>query len=265
MTTGLRIKIFTRSFDLRLYRRSKALYEGLGYPVVRLTDCSADGYFYRMLREPDCDIAVNIDEDAFLIDPAVLEDLIRTVLEGGFANAGCPDGGTAAVPRGGDPRVTNPFFNILDLRQIRPAFQHSEMIRKDEDKEPYYPFFHWLADRFTTLYLPAERHPDGLSTILKDPQGRPFCLHAWFARFYSMPGWVVRRLEDHGVDHKSRIEALIDEAYAQRGIDKVPFTARDRVSFLLNDIIRWIIKVPQRISRWPYKIARNIRRRHRSA
>ena len=265
MVNGPRIKIFTRSFDLRLYRRSKALYERLGYPVVRLTDCSADGYFYRMLKEPDCDIAINIDEDAFLIDPAVLEDLIQTVIAGAYANAGCPDGGTPAVPRGGDPRVTNPFFNILDLRQIRPAFHRSEMIRKDEDKEPYYPFFHWLAASFKTLYLPAERHPDGLSTILKDPQGRPFCLHAWFARFYSMPGWVVRRLEGNAIDQKARIEALIDEAYAQRGIVKVPFSTWDKFSFLLNDLIRWIIKVPQRISRWPYKIARNVRRRRRSA
>ena len=90
MVNGPRIKIFTRSFDLRLYRRSKALYEGLGYPVVRLTDCSADGYFYRMLKEPDCDIAINIDEDAFLIDPAVLEDLIQTVIAGAYANAGRP-------------------------------------------------------------------------------------------------------------------------------------------------------------------------------
>ena len=43
MEEGLKIKFFTRSFDLRLYRCSKGLYEGLGYPLVRLTDCSADG------------------------------------------------------------------------------------------------------------------------------------------------------------------------------------------------------------------------------
>lgn len=265
MLSGLRIKIFTRSFDLRLYRRSSALCEGLGYPLVRLTDCSADGYFYRMLKESDCDIAINLDEDAFLVDPVVLKDLIRTVIEGGYANAGCPDGGTPAVPRGGDPRVTNPFFNILDLRQIRPTFQRSDMVRKDEDKEPYYPFFHWLADHFTTLYLPAERHPDGISTVLKDPGGRTLCLHAWFARFYSMPGWVVRHWEHTSVDHKARIEALIDEAYAARGKQKAPFTAFDRLLFAGNDLIRWLIKVPQRLSRWPYKIARHIRRRRAHA
>ncbi|MBR1575095.1 MAG: hypothetical protein IJ654_01460 [Bacteroidales bacterium] len=261
---GPRIKIFTRSFDLRLYRRSKALYEELGYPTVRLTDCSADGYFYKMLKDTECDVAVNIDEDAFLVDPAVLRDLIRTVLEGGYANAGCPDGGTDAVPRSGDPRVTNPFFNILDLRQIRPAFQRRLMVRKDEDVEPYYPFFHWLSDRFTTLYLPAEKHPDGLSTILKDPSGRTICLHSWFARFYSMPRWMVRRLEKNEIDQPVRIEALIDQAYAIRGLRKTPFTAADRLAFAANDLVRWVIKIPQRISRWPYKIARAVRRRQSS-
>ena len=33
-----RIKIFCRSFDLRLYRLSKGLYESWGYPCIRLTD-----------------------------------------------------------------------------------------------------------------------------------------------------------------------------------------------------------------------------------
>lgn len=48
-----RIKIFCRSFDLKLYRYSRGLYEQLGIPVVRLTDQSADGYFYTMLRDEE--------------------------------------------------------------------------------------------------------------------------------------------------------------------------------------------------------------------
>jgi len=254
------IKLFTRSFDLRLYRLSKALYQNLGWEMVRLTDKSADGYFYAMLRDSDCDIAVNIDEDAFLVDPESLKELVQKVLDGGYANAGCPDGGNTAMPRSGDPRVTNPFFNILDLRQIRPSFDKSKLIRKPDDLEPYYPFFHWLADNFKTLYLPAVKHADGITTILQMPDGRPLCLHTWFARFYSMPGWMVRRIQKGlAADQRSRIDAVIDETYAVRDMSRPHFGASDKISFLANDIIRWIIKIPQRISRWPYKISRKIR------
>lgn len=261
MEEGLRIKFYTRSFDLRLYRYSKGLYEDLGYPVVRLTDCSADGYFYKMLEDQDCDIAINVDEDAFITDPQAMLDLVRTVVSGGYANAGCPDGGAdAAVPRSGDPRVTNPFFNILDLKQIRNAFDKKEMVRRDEDLEPYYPFFRWMADRFKTLYLPSEKHADGFTTILKDPQGRPFCQHSWLARFYSMPSWIVRKTMPGFTNQKARIDALIDESYGIRGLRRPVFGAKDRLAFIANDVIRWLIKIPQRVSRWPYKLARRIRR-----
>ena len=261
MQDGLTIKFFTRSFDLRLYRCSSALYAGLGFPVVRLTDCSADGYFYRMLEDDECDIAINVDEDAFLTDPQALLDLIQTVIDGGYANVGCPDGGAeAAVPRGGDPRVTNPFFNILDLRQIRPLFNRNEMVRRDDDLEPYYPFFHWLADHFKTLYLPSEKHPDGFTTILKDPQGRPFCQHSWLARFYSMPSWIVQKTMPGFSNQKARIDALISESYEIRGLERPVFSLWDQCSFVANDVVRWLIKIPQRMSRWPYKIARRMRR-----
>ena len=50
------------------------------------------------------------------------------------------------------------------------------------------------------------------------------------------------------------LDALIDECYGLRGMARPVFTFADRLLFLGNKIIRWAIKVPQRISRWPYKI-----------
>lgn len=261
MDKGLRIKFYTRSFDLRLYRSSKGLYEGLGFPVVRLTDCSADGYFYKMLEDETCDIAVNVDEDAFLTDPSVLMELIRTVVDGGYANAGCPDdSAAAAVPRHGDPRVTNPFFNVFDLRLLRASFDRKEMVRRDDDVEPYYPFFRWMAEHFKILYLPSQQHPDGFTTILKDPSGRPFLQHSWLARFYSMPSWIVSINMPGFKNQKARIDALISESYRIRGMARPVFGFRDCCAFVFNDLARWCIKIPQRIARWPYKILRRIRR-----
>ena len=64
---SLKIKIFTRSANIELYSYSKKL-TGKKFPKVRLCNTTADGYFYEMLSDQDCDIAINIDEDAFLVN-----------------------------------------------------------------------------------------------------------------------------------------------------------------------------------------------------
>lgn len=260
-----RIKIFTRSFDLRLYRLAKALFrdwkdaDGNPIPCVRLTDQSADGYFYTMLRDRECDVAINIDEDAFIVDPQAVLDLVGVLLEGGYANIGCSDGDEATTGR--DPVVTNPFFNVFNLQLIRSKFDRKALVRRLDDREPYYPFFHWMAETFPTLYLPACRHGDGITTLALDPQGRTLCLHTWFSRFYSTPAWIVRRIEPTQGTQRARIDAVIQEAYALRGLPVPTFSLTDRLAFAGNKAIRWLIKVPQRIARWPYKLKRRLARR----
>ncbi len=259
---GLRIKIFSRSFDLRLYRLAAGLWGGVQCEgAVRLTDKSADGYFYAMLRHSDCDIAINIDEDAFVANPEAVNDLVELMLKEGYANIGCADAGEG-LPRSGNPKVTNPFFNILNLKLIREKFNRAELKRYTEEYEPYYPFFLWLADHFKTLYLPAKLHADGISTMLYDLQGRLVCQHSWYARFYSMPGFMVRCIQRDQGRQKARIDALIRETYAMRGLSVPRFGAGARLAFLGNRILRWIIKIPQRISRWPHKIKRKLKRNH---
>ena len=249
-----RIKIYTRSFDLRLYLLSKGLFEQIGVPCVRLTDTSADGYFYKMLRDAECDIAINVDEDAFITDPEAVMDLARKVWDEGIANAGCSDGDPAVTGR--DRVVTNPFFNVLNLSLIRTTFDRSKLVCSYSDREPYYPFFRWMAENFKTLYLRPERHGDGISTAAFDPSGRELCLHSWFSRFYSMPSRIVRRIEPSQGMQKERIDALIREAYGKRGLEVPSFGAGRRVQFAADKALRWAIKIPQRISRWPYKIKR---------
>ena len=260
-----RIKIFTRSFDLRLYRLAKGLFrdwkdaDGNPIPCVRLTDQSADGYFYTMLRDRECDVAINIDEDAFIVDPQAVLDLVGVLLEGGYANIGCSDGDEATTGR--DPVVTNPFFNVFNLQLIRSKFDRKKLVRRPDDREPYYPFFHWMAASFPTCYLPCRKHADGITTVALDGQGRILCLHTWFSRFYSMPSWIVRRIEPTQRTQRTRIDAVIREAYALRGLPIPTFSLTDRLAFAGNKAIRWLIKVPQRIARWPYKLKRKIARK----
>lgn len=269
----LRVKIFTRSFSFELYRYAQGLFSGLGIPVVRLTDQMADGYFYTMLQDTTCDVAINIDEDAFLSDPQAMLSLADEVIGQGYANAGVSDA-DQGCPRIGNPLVTNPFFNVLNLSLIRTKFSldalkafsydrvkqqmidafpsHVKLQKHDFqniDYEPYYTFFLWLAYNFRTCYLPATRHVDGTSTIVYDTLGRPFLLHSWFARFYKMT-------EAQTI----RIDSLIDEAYRCRGIMRPVFTPRDYRTFKYDLLKRWLIKIPMRIMNWPNKWAKWYRR-----
>jgi len=264
---GKRIKIFTRSFSLEMYRHASNLFKTMGLPVVRLTDQMADGYFYTMLKDTSCNIAINIDEDAFVVNSEAIFDLIEFVLENEYANAGCSDAG-AGVPRGGNPVITNPFFNILNLELIRKMPIDKNIINKFNykavkeemianfpqaanfpvekyniyDAEPYYPFFFWLAYNFKTLYLPNERHRDGISTILYNHKNEIICYHSWFARFYNVKS-----------EQTKRINELMNEAYQMRGMEKDIFTTKDKILFILDLLIRWGIKIPMRIANWPNK------------
>lgn len=276
----MKIKIFCRSFDLKLYRLSKGLYESWGVECVRLTDQTADGYFRTMLRDKECDIAINVDEDCFITSREAVMELVEYVVGNGIANAGCPDGG-GWVPRGGNPLVTNPFFNVLNLNLIREqysleaerAFDYSaqkeamaESFPKDKlyegreydfdrtDYEPYYPFFLWQAAKTRTLYLDSQRHADHWTTILYNQLGHELCRHTWLARFYSVPSLVVRYWQPNAGKQQDRINAVIAEAYAMRGMQVPTFGWKDRIEFAGNKILRWLIKVPQRIAGWPAKI-----------
>lgn len=262
-----RIKIFTRSFSPELYTYSRGLFHK-DIPIVRLTDQTADGYFFTMLQDEDCDIAVNIDEDAFITDWNPIFDLIEYVVSRGIVNAATPDAGPGC-PRKHNPIVTNPFFNVLNLKLIRTKYTTPRDIQKFSyeahrkeliaklpptlldsldynldciDFEPYYPFFFWLAYHFDTLYLPAVRHTDGYSSILYDNQNRPFCLHSWFARKFKVQSF-----------HTKRILNLIHEAYTARQLQVPDFTTGQRIEHVGELFVRYSRKVVSRVMNWPHK------------
>ena len=263
----MNIKFYCRSFDLRLYEKSRLFYVSLGYPCVRLTDQTADGYFYTMLRDTDCDIAINVDEDCFLADPKAIFELVDFVVTNGYANAGCPDGG-GATPRNANPIVTNPFFNIFNLRLIREKAGNAEQIKQAVKHfdykgqhlyEPYYPFFFWLAYHFKTLYLPSKKHPDGWTTMLYDQQGHLLCQHSWLSRFYSVPAFIIHHWQKTAGAQKDRIDALIAETAAMRGIAVPEESFSDTLRYAVDKTIRWSIKVPQRIANWPNKLRKKLK------
>lgn len=263
MTNQLRIKFYCRSFNKELYLLSRTLYQEAGYPCVRLTDQTADGYFFTMLAEDEkCDIAINVDEDCFINDLDAVLALAQIMVDEGWINIGCSDAGPG-VPRRGDPLVTNPFFNVFNLKEIRKSWNAYRMIpelKKDNMKgiEPYYNYFHWLNRTFPgkTLYLNNCRHADSVSTLLFDEQGRQLCSHSWFARQFR-PSFLTRVFEGNDrkdINHSLRIDQLIQEVYAMRQILVPNFSVSQRIGFHIDAFIRWSIKIPQRMANWPNKL-----------
>ncbi|MCQ2311749.1 MAG: hypothetical protein MJZ64_08395 [Paludibacteraceae bacterium] len=240
-----------------------------------------------MLKHTDCDIAINVDEDCFITNKQAVLDLVNYVIDQKIANAGCPDGG-GATPRNGNPMVTNPFFNIFNLRLIREqegnaltikqkvkTFNYAlhlddmstsyptdilqrEPLYKRVGLEPYYPFFFWLAYHFKTLYLPSKKHIDGWTTMLYDTQGHLLCQHSWLSRFYSIPSLIVRHWQPNAGQQKARIDALIAETTTMSDISVPKECFSDTLRYALDKIIRWCIKVPQRIMGWPKKLKKKL-------
>lgn len=215
----LKIKIYTRSMNDALYKRSM-FFMDLPYEKVRLLNTTADGYLYQMIRDEEADIIINIDEDAFVYDLEHLKSLLEHVVKNGYVNCGMPDGGMVDI-RKFNPLVTNPFFNILNVREIRKKFseeaiatyplhqdtymdQYPKHILKGTyqfiNNEPYCRFFVWLSQEFKTLYLNAETHPDGESTILYNHKQEPFLIHTWYSRFFNTDRF-----------HTNRINAVVKE------------------------------------------------------
>jgi hypothetical protein len=188
----------------------------LPYPKVRLTNTTADGYLYQIIQDEEADIVINIDEDAFVFDLNRLNELIKFMIENDYANCGMPDGGIVQI-RHLNPLVTNPYFNVFNVREIRKKFRSFDINTYSSHKdnymnnypthilkgayefvyyEPYYPLFVWMSQNFKTLYLDAEEHTDHYSTSLKNHLGKPFLVHTWYSRLYNVDKAQTNRIND---------------------------------------------------------------------
>lgn len=253
MATRDKIKIYTRSANVELYRYSQKLID-LPYKRVRLYGTTADGYFYQMLEDQKCDVAINIDEDAFVMDNVALQSLLDYVIENDIVCCGMHDGGVLPI-RFCNPIIQNPFFNIINLKAIREKFNREEIehfdyaAHKEELKkllpdylkdyeglkydnyEPYYNFFFWVAKNFKLMYLDVDEHKDGYTTIVYNQEHKPILLHTWWSREY-------------GKDeiHTPRIKAVIDEAYIAQG--------KKKPCIFFTLIWRWLENKSQEFAAW---------------
>lgn len=116
----MRIELFTRSMNYKLYDAAMQTVASLPYKRYRLQAQTADGYLLAMLNS-GADWAINIDEDAFVTDIEALEELLRYCIANDIVNCGMQDGGLLPI-RKHNPLVTNPFFNIINLVALRKKY-----------------------------------------------------------------------------------------------------------------------------------------------
>lgn len=215
------VVITTRSMDDELYALAAALFPSRS--ARRLLGRTAEGYLEEVLTIDDASWVVNIDEDAFVVDTAALEDLLVLMERDGFDYCGVPDGGV--IPhRTNSPLVVNPFFNIFHVEKIRARMESrpqtpipvAELDVTGIDRsvapeelayvEPFDALLTWLSQVFRPLYLPARTHADGITTVVSTPDGRDIVLHTWYSRMFRTD-----------LPQRRRIQARIHEAYTLAG------------------------------------------------
>jgi len=252
-----RIKVYTRSMNDLLYKKAMSFLD-LPYPKLRLVNTTAVGYLYQLIQDEEADIVINIDEDAFVYDTTILTNLVQYVIENGYANCGMPDGGVVHL-RHFNPLVTNPFFNVFNTKLLRTKInEYDEQdynVHKDSfiDKcpvemvkgayeyvyfEPYYPLLIWINQNFRTLYLNANTHKDGLTTILEDHNARPFLMHTWYSRMYGSD-----------IEHTTRINRIITEC-ANLANKKVIFSFGEKIDLYANVWRKLFVRQAKRIIKY---------------
>jgi hypothetical protein len=220
------MKTYTRFNNQALFDKAQSL---CPFPIIKgegfnhWTDAAR--YLEWLIMQGD-EYAMNIDQDCFITDEAVLADLIRDFKVGGYTHAGISDGGCLSGRNNISWAVMNPFFNLFAAGRIRdkrnvtdfnPTWENirefgfmpkwnqkaSGKSRKphfipDYERsmwEPFNGFFNWLFEYGQPMWLHGDLHEDGVSTIIKY-QGKPFALHTWYSREYGKDTYHHDRIDD---------------------------------------------------------------------
>lgn len=194
----MNIQVYTRSCNDKLYAMMRSL---IPEDVVCHQVKGYDGYemaepFIRHVLETAEDIAMIIDEDAFVYDWSKILWLAKQMIKGWKTHAGVSDCGTIEHRRFSWTTI-NPFFNILDCATLRATggLAPVNMPSGATMAEPFDPLYLQLWRVGKPLFLPASEHHDGISTDTY------FLLHSWFSREYGTSDY-----------HTKRIDSLYDEA-----------------------------------------------------
>lgn len=155
---------------------------------VRVLKGTTQLSYFKELLNTDYEWVVNLDEDSFLINTDIIDQIINYMQENEIVYSGFLDGGQLEI-RAANPVSMNPFFNVVNVKEIKKkidyenydriiANTHKELasvVNYDNETifrnidlnklpgrysncyvESYYPFFYFLYCNFKYFYFDAK-------------------------------------------------------------------------------------------------------------
>lgn len=200
----MKLLIATRSRNDALYAKASAFWPA-HIPRHRVQDMhgwrQAADYLWG-LTQLDADLVINCDEDCFVYNWSVVEELLQDMVANKVAYAGMPDDRGNCHHRNNGSFVHNPFFTVYAPARLRTVLSGPPLAHINPPgcgvHEPFNSLYAAFRELPEAWDLRGEDHPDRISTRLKYAT-RPFALHSWYSREYTGA-------------HRARIDALHAEA-----------------------------------------------------
>jgi hypothetical protein len=221
----MNIRIFTRSDNAILYQQSSNF---LSPDIERIPCRGFNNYigsreYLHYLISLEDDWIVNIDDDVFIPEWNVIQELIDHMKTNGYEYCGMPDGGVCPH-RNHSWMACNTYFNVFhissiknklvektildnfsypeNLEYLKPDFVSSSFVH--DYFEPYYNLFYWLMTSCKGLFLDAASHTDGITSIL-----------LWNNKTIAYKTWYKDSYQRNS-QHRSRIDSVINEVFSLR-------------------------------------------------
>lgn len=214
----MRITVRTRSQNKILYKRMRRFIPE-NIEAIAHTGYSSwkhASIFLHDAIETTDDILLVLDEDAYIVNWAGVENICQHVKDNQYTHAGVPDGGVIHHRTHSFLNI-NPFFAVFNCALIKPL--KTQVNRKEIDAttfepemerlkpdwitstyshdtiEPFAGLFYWLAKVGRPLFLHATTLKDQISTRVKGLQEEPLCLHSWYSRSYQIDDTHTQRID----------------------------------------------------------------------
>jgi len=198
--------IVTRSANEKLYTLAKGLWQSDNNFIQCKQFQGYNGaldYLLHLFTHNFSGIIVNADEDFFIVNEDLLDNVINTMVEKGYAFCGVPDGGIISH-RNNSVFNVNPFFNVFNVDLIKTKiasfdnskqYQYANKVEKNGNlNEPFAGFLYWLHDNFLGANFTDIESTDGVSTIIKI-NDRPMGIHSWYSREYGKDVAQTERID----------------------------------------------------------------------
>lgn len=250
-----KIIILSTVNNFKLYKKSSSLYP----PNIKsyvfdgrngmFGICSIT-YMMKIFRKKEIDWLVLMDEDALFVNSELIYPLIEHMEINDYIIAGVRDGG-ALPERSGNPYVMNPFFSVINFKELKKIWNKKEMLKnhyvvenefnddlselkypydKISMSEPYYCFYLWLKRKNKKmLYLDVDLPfvDDKITNVVYDLNKQPIVYHTWFSREYG----------DLRGRHTARIDRVF-EKFKNNNIDLAPVKIYKDHLFPLKERVR---------------------------